>query len=75
MSRNTTTEFLGRTPHVLEAHHLAGEDCFLLKVIATSMTDLEALADRLVTFGHVTTNLVFSSPVDRHPTPPSAISG
>jgi Lrp/AsnC family transcriptional regulator, leucine-responsive regulatory protein len=65
-------EFLDRTPQVLEAHHLAGEDCFLLKVVATSMPDLEVLANGLVTFGHVTTNLVFSSPVDRHPMPASA---
>lgn len=55
-------DFLGQAPQVLEAHHLTGEDCFLLKVIATSMSDLESLADKLVTFGHVTTNLVFSSP-------------
>ncbi|WP_319451190.1 MULTISPECIES: Lrp/AsnC family transcriptional regulator [unclassified Mycobacterium] len=70
---NPFREFLDRAPQVLEAHHLAGEDCFLLKVIASSMPDLEALTNGLVTFGHVTTNLVFSSPVDRHPMPPSAI--
>ncbi|MGU3501769.1 Lrp/AsnC family transcriptional regulator [Mycobacterium sp. C31M] len=62
-------EYLERAARVLEAHHLTGEDCFLLKVVAASMSDLEALAADLVTFGHVTTNLVFSSPADRRPVP------
>lgn len=65
-------EFVARTPRVLEAHHLTGDDCFLLKAIATSMPDLEELTDKLVTFGHVTTNLVFSSPTVKRALPPSA---
>ncbi|WP_405181853.1 Lrp/AsnC ligand binding domain-containing protein [Nocardia sp. NBC_01377] len=65
-------EFLDNTPQILEAHHLTGEDCFLLEVVARSMPDLESLAEKLVTFGHVTTNLVFSSPADRRALPPSA---
>jgi Lrp/AsnC family transcriptional regulator, leucine-responsive regulatory protein len=36
------------------------------------MSDLESLTDRLVTFGHVTTNLVFSSHATRRVLPPSA---
>ncbi|WP_405181581.1 Lrp/AsnC family transcriptional regulator [Nocardia sp. NBC_01377] len=64
-------EFLDNTAQILEAHHLTGDDCFLLEVIAQSMTDLESLADRLVTFGHVTTNLVFSSPKTKRGLPPS----
>src|SRR2546425_345329 len=30
-------ELLARTPEVIEAHHVTGDDCFVLKVIATSM--------------------------------------
>lgn len=68
---NTFLELLADTPQILEAHHLTGDDCFLLKVIATSMSDLEALTGKLVTFGHVTTNLVFSSPASRRTLPAS----
>ncbi|MFD1052624.1 Lrp/AsnC ligand binding domain-containing protein, partial [Kibdelosporangium lantanae] len=60
-------ELLAGTPQVLEAHYVTGEDCFLLKVVARSMPDLEHVAGRFLTFGRGTTNLLFSSPL-----PPSA---
>lgn len=66
-------ELLDSTPQILEAHHLTGDDCYLLKVIARSMPDLEEIADRIVTFGHITTNLVFRSPILDRPLPPSAM--
>jgi Lrp/AsnC family leucine-responsive transcriptional regulator len=62
---NPFYELLENMPQVLEAHHMTGDDCFLLKVVARSMSDLETLAAKLVMFGHVTTNVVFSSPVTR----------
>jgi Lrp/AsnC family transcriptional regulator, leucine-responsive regulatory protein len=65
-------DLLGSTPQVLEAHYVTGEDCFLLKVIARSMQDLEQLTGKFLTFGQVTTNLAFSSPVRDRPLPPSA---
>jgi Lrp/AsnC family leucine-responsive transcriptional regulator len=34
---------LERHPYVLEAHHVAGEDCYILKVAAPSLQDLEAV--------------------------------
>jgi Lrp/AsnC family transcriptional regulator, leucine-responsive regulatory protein len=64
-------ELLDNTPQVLEAHHLTGDDCFLVKVVARSMSDLESLAAEMVSFGHVTTNLVFSSPTNRRAIPPA----
>ena len=30
-------DLLGSTPEVLEAHHVTGDDCFVLKVAARSM--------------------------------------
>ncbi|MEW2349205.1 MULTISPECIES: Lrp/AsnC family transcriptional regulator [unclassified Streptomyces] len=50
-------------PQVLEAHHVTGEDCFLLKVAARSMRDLETQVGRIGTLGAVTTNVVYSSPL------------
>jgi Lrp/AsnC family leucine-responsive transcriptional regulator len=65
----TFHELIEATPQILEAHHLTGEECYLLKVVARSMTHLEELAAKFVMFGHVTTNLVFSSPIPRRPVP------
>ncbi|MGQ9351911.1 Lrp/AsnC family transcriptional regulator [Mycolicibacterium gilvum] len=53
------------TPEVVEAHHVTGDDCFILKVLARSMSDLERLTGRLATLGAVTTNVVYSSPLTR----------
>jgi Lrp/AsnC family leucine-responsive transcriptional regulator len=68
-------DMLESTPRILEAHYVTGEDCFLLKVIAASMPDLEHLTGKFLTFGQVTTNLVFTSPVRDRPLPPSADQG
>ncbi len=38
-----TAEELAKIPQVLEVHHIAGEDCFLLKVKAASNRDLGRL--------------------------------
>ncbi len=51
------------TTEVLEAHHVTGEDCFLLKVAAQSMRHLETVTGRLAALGAITTNVVYSSPL------------
>jgi Lrp/AsnC family leucine-responsive transcriptional regulator len=51
-------------------YHVTGSDCFIIKVLARSMRDLERIAGRLATLGGITTNVVYSSPVpSRHITP------
>ncbi|MGW6276947.1 Lrp/AsnC family transcriptional regulator [Kribbella sp. NPDC055071] len=65
-------DLLDAMPQVLEAHYVTGEDCFLLKLIARSMPDLEHLTGKFLTFGLVTTSLAYSSPVRDRPLPPSA---
>ncbi|MEV7392593.1 Lrp/AsnC family transcriptional regulator [Streptomyces sp. NPDC091215] len=66
-------KLLEDTPQILEAHHLTGDDCYLIRVMARSVADLETIAKELVHFGHITTNLVFSSPVTERPlTPPAS---
>ena len=54
-------EFLERNPEIREAHHVTGEDCCLMRVLSPSVQELESLANELTAFGHVTTNLVFST--------------
>jgi Lrp/AsnC family leucine-responsive transcriptional regulator len=50
-------------PEVLECHRGTGSDCFILKIIASSIQHLERTIDRLTRYGQVTTSLVLSSVV------------
>ena len=57
-------EFVHTLEEVRACHHLTGGDDFLLKVIITSMADLEALIEALLLYGNLVTSLVLSSPVE-----------
>src|SRR6516165_2526467 len=48
---------------VVECHHVAGGDAFILKVVSPSVEQLERLVEKLLNFGVPTTSIVFSSPV------------
>jgi Lrp/AsnC family transcriptional regulator, leucine-responsive regulatory protein len=54
---------LDSTPEIVEAHHVTGEDCFVLKVVARSMRHLEEVTGRIAGLGSVTTSVVYSSPL------------
>jgi Lrp/AsnC family leucine-responsive transcriptional regulator len=54
---------LDSTPEVIEAHHVTGEDCFVLKVMVRSMRHLEEVTGRISGLGAVTTSVVYSSPL------------
>ncbi|MFJ2932274.1 Lrp/AsnC family transcriptional regulator [Streptomyces sp. NPDC087219] len=58
-------DLLGTTPEILEAHHVTGDDCFVLKVAARSMRHLEEISGKIATLGSVTTSVVYSSPLPR----------
>ncbi|MER5962263.1 Lrp/AsnC family transcriptional regulator [Streptomyces sp. NPDC002057] len=58
-------DLLGATPEILEAHHVTGDDCFVLKVAARSMRHLEEITGKIATLGAVTTSVVYSSPLPR----------
>ncbi|GHG49404.1 Lrp/AsnC family transcriptional regulator [Streptomyces griseocarneus] len=67
-------DLLDTTPEILEAHHVTGDDCFVIKVAAHSMRHLEEVAGRIGGLGSVTTSVVYSSPLPRRalsPRPPS----
>lgn len=51
---------LQERPEILECLRTTGDDCYVLKVAATSMAHLEEVVDGLAEFGSTTTNLVFS---------------
>jgi Lrp/AsnC family transcriptional regulator, leucine-responsive regulatory protein len=60
-------DLLETTPEILEAHHVTGDDCFVLKVAARSMRHLEEISGRVGALGSVTTSVVYSSPLPRRP--------
>ena len=64
---------LDSTPEIIEAHHVTGEDCFVLTVRARSMRHLEEVTGRISGLGAVTTSVVYSSPLPRRPVVASAV--
>lgn len=63
-------DFLDTATEILEAHHVTGDDCFVLKVAARSMAHLEEVTGRIAGLGPVTTSIVYSSPLPRRPLSP-----
>ena len=66
---------LDSTPEIIEAHHVTGEDCFVLKVVARSMRHLEEVAGRISGLGAVTTSVVYSSPLASRTVDSQAVDG
>ncbi|GGK69428.1 AsnC family transcriptional regulator [Sphaerisporangium melleum] len=64
---------LAERPEILECLRTTGEDCYTLKVAATSMVHLEKVVDELAGFGSTTTNIVYSQTLPyRGPRTPGA---
>jgi Lrp/AsnC family leucine-responsive transcriptional regulator len=55
-------------PTISECHRISGEDCFLIKVHATTVQSLTETLDQVLVFGQTITSIVHSSPV-----PPRAL--
>ncbi|AWZ04772.1 MULTISPECIES: Lrp/AsnC family transcriptional regulator [unclassified Streptomyces] len=67
-------QLLGERPEILECLRTTGDDCYVLKVAATSMAQLEEIVDALAQFGSTTTNLVLSRTLPfRGPAQPQAV--
>ncbi|BCJ64301.1 Lrp/AsnC family transcriptional regulator [Polymorphospora rubra] len=66
---------LDTTPEIIEAHHVTGEDCFVLKVVARSMRHLESVTGRISGLGGVTTSVVYSSPLPGRDLAAGAVEG
>ncbi|HEY2506656.1 MAG TPA: Lrp/AsnC family transcriptional regulator [Streptosporangiaceae bacterium] len=56
-------ELARQAPEVSECHRISGEDCFLIKVHAAAIADLEETLDRFLTFGQTVTSFIVSTPV------------
>jgi Lrp/AsnC family transcriptional regulator, leucine-responsive regulatory protein len=62
-------ELAATLPEVSECHRITGEDCFLIKVHAAAVQDLENTLDRFLLYGQTITSIVVSSPVPPRPLP------
>lgn len=62
-------ELAAKLPEVSECHRITGEDCFLVKVHAAAVQDLESTLDRFLLYGQTITSIVVSSPVAPRPLP------
>ncbi|MBN2102600.1 Lrp/AsnC family transcriptional regulator [bacterium] len=63
-SKNSVLSICQDEPDVLECHTVAGEDCYILKVRATSPAHLENLIERIrcnARVSRTTTNIVLST--------------
>jgi Lrp/AsnC family transcriptional regulator, leucine-responsive regulatory protein len=60
-------ELAASMTQVSECHRISGEDCFLVKVHAATIEDLEQTLDQFLTYGQTVTSFVVSSPVPPRP--------
>ena len=58
-------KFIPTLDAVQECHHLTGGDAFLLRVVLSSVMQLEDLIEKLLPYGSPTTSMVFSTPVEK----------
>jgi Lrp/AsnC family leucine-responsive transcriptional regulator len=62
-------ELAAELPQVTECYRITGEDCFLIKLHAPAIDQLEAILDRFLVYGNTATSIVVSTPVPRRPPP------
>lgn len=62
-------ELARHTPEVAECHRVTGEDCFVLRVYAPSLPELERILDGFLLHGQTTSSITVSSPVPPRPLP------
>lgn len=54
-------DLVEKRQEILEAHHVTGDDCFVLKVAARSMSHLEEAVGAIAGLGSVSTSVVYST--------------
>jgi Lrp/AsnC family transcriptional regulator, leucine-responsive regulatory protein len=56
-------ELAQRLPEIRECHHVTGNEAFIMKVLATSIPQIESIIAQLSAYGATSTSIVLSSPV------------
>lgn len=65
---------LQQSPEVLECHHVAGADSYLMTVVARDLPDLERFLATINGYGETRTSIVFSTPIPRRGLAPPAVT-
>lgn len=63
--KKTFIDKLKRAPEVLECHHVAGADSYIVTVASQSLEKLERFLASINGYGETRTSIVFSTPVPR----------
>ena len=58
-------EKLKLAPEVLDCHHVAGADSYIMTVVARDLPDLERFIGTINTYGETRTSIVYSTPIAR----------
>ena len=58
-------EFAENTQEIYECYCISGSESFILRVLSDSLSQLDALIDKLSEFGDTKTSIVLSSPVNK----------
>ncbi|MEY4980627.1 MAG: HTH-type transcriptional regulator LrpC [Pseudomonadota bacterium] len=56
---------LRQMPEVIECHHVAGADSYIMTVVARDLAHLEQFLGSINLFGETRTSIVFSTPIPR----------
>lgn len=56
---------LRRAAEVIECHHVAGADSYLMTVVTRDLEDLERFLASINSYGETRTSIVFSTPIPR----------
>jgi Lrp/AsnC family transcriptional regulator, leucine-responsive regulatory protein len=62
-------ELARRVERVSECHRITGEDCFLIKLHAATVAEIEEILDQFLVYGQTVTSIVVSTPVPPRPLP------
>jgi len=62
-------ELAASLPQITECHRITGEDCFLLKMHAATVEQVEDILDQFLLYGQTVTSIVVSTPVPLRPLP------
>jgi Lrp/AsnC family leucine-responsive transcriptional regulator len=62
-AREPLVQLFDQHPEILECQRVTGDDCYVLKVAATSMEHLAMVVDNLGDLGRVTTSVVYNEPL------------
>jgi Lrp/AsnC family leucine-responsive transcriptional regulator len=72
LTKDALEKDLQRRAEVLECHQVTGEDCYIVKLAARSVRDLQETVGALGQHGATTTSLALSCPVPHRALGPSA---